>query len=214
MMNLFQGMSVNKTPQLAHGASFMPNRIGQPNVGTPVPQHQIAMYPVVYHNNMSSPSNYVVDQTPTRRPSGPSYGPMTPVTGGMPVLSPVYTPPATPMAFTGDYTSPRGMLAYGRPDSRRQNAMRVSRSPYHSAAGHHNQVDVDRIREGIDVRTTVSPGRSCLPPWGFLTDRTQIMLRNIPNKVDQAMLKRIIDESSWGKYDFMYLRIDFANDCK
>jgi len=39
------------------------------------------------------------------------------------------------------------------------------------------------------------------------------MLRNIPNKVDQAMLKRIIDESSWGKYDFMYLRIDFANDC-
>lgn len=27
------------------------------------------------------------------------------------------------------------------------------------------------------------------------------------------MLKRIIDESSWGKYDFMYLRIDFANDC-
>jgi hypothetical protein len=42
----------------------------------------------------------------------------------------------------------------------------------------------------------------------------KIMLRNIPNKVDQAMLKRIIDESSWGKYDFMYLRIDFANDCK
>lgn len=40
------------------------------------------------------------------------------------------------------------------------------------------------------------------------------MLRNIPNKVDQTMLKRIIDESSWGKYDFMYLRIDFANDCK
>ena len=28
------------------------------------------------------------------------------------------------------------------------------------------------------------------------------------------MLNRIVDESSWGKYDFMYLRIDFANDCK
>lgn len=48
----------------------------------------------------------------------------------------------------------------------------------------------------------------------FIADIPQIMLRNIPNKVDQAMLKRIIDESSWGKYDFMYLRIDFANDCK
>lgn len=74
------------------------------------------------------------------------------------------------------------------------------------------------------------------------------MLRNIPNKIDQvtspdkellakltppkAMLKEIIDETSHGKYDFMYLRIgrqifqrvhwqlltdllkDFANNCK
>lgn len=40
------------------------------------------------------------------------------------------------------------------------------------------------------------------------------MLRNIPNKVDQKLLKHIVDESSGGKYDFMYLRIDFTNDCK
>jgi hypothetical protein len=40
------------------------------------------------------------------------------------------------------------------------------------------------------------------------------MLRNIPNKVDQAMLKEIVDESSFGRYDFMYLRIDFSNNCK
>lgn len=39
------------------------------------------------------------------------------------------------------------------------------------------------------------------------------MLRNIPNKIDQAMLKGIIDETSHGLYDFMYLRIDFANNC-
>ncbi|KAL1873981.1 hypothetical protein VTK73DRAFT_682 [Phialemonium thermophilum] len=44
-------------------------------------------------------------------------------------------------------------------------------------------------------------------------NHVDIMLRNIPNKVDQAMLKQIVDESSWGKYDFMYLRIDFTNDC-
>lgn len=42
----------------------------------------------------------------------------------------------------------------------------------------------------------------------------KVMLRNIPNKVDQAMLKDIIDESSFGRYDFMYLRIDFSNNCK
>ncbi|KAL1896456.1 hypothetical protein Cpir12675_002793 [Ceratocystis pirilliformis] len=57
-----------------------------------------------------------------------------------------------------------------------------------------NFVDLDRIRCGQDVRTT-------------------IMLRNIPNKVDQAWLKRFLDETSWGRYDFMYLRIDFANNC-
>ena len=27
------------------------------------------------------------------------------------------------------------------------------------------------------------------------------------------MLKQIVDETSLGKYDFMYLRIDFANNC-
>lgn len=40
------------------------------------------------------------------------------------------------------------------------------------------------------------------------------MLRNIPNRVDQKLLKEIVDESSFGLYDFMYLRIDFANACK
>ena len=58
----------------------------------------------------------------------------------------------------------------------------------------HNQVDVLRIKLGRDVRTTV-------------------MLRNIPNRVDQRMLKEILDETSRGQYDFMYLRIDFANNC-
>ncbi|KAK5289501.1 hypothetical protein LTR99_001470 [Exophiala xenobiotica] len=58
----------------------------------------------------------------------------------------------------------------------------------------HNAVDIARIQSGMDVRTT-------------------IMLRNIPNRVDQAMLKEIVDQTSFGRYDFMYLRIDFANNC-
>ena len=39
------------------------------------------------------------------------------------------------------------------------------------------------------------------------------MLRNLPNKIDQAMLKGILNETSFGEYDFMNLRIHFANDC-
>lgn len=69
-----------------------------------------------------------------------------------------------------------------------------SRQTLDHSSGHHNVVDIERIRQGVDVRTT-------------------IMLRNIPNKIDQAMLKEIVDDTSRGKYDFMYLRIDFANNC-
>lgn len=149
---------------------------------------------------ISGPSRYVTDQTPTRR------GAVTPMTlipvspSHMPPMSAMFTPPATPMTMQSGYTSPRSMQAlqglqvYGRPDGRRQNAMRVTRSVFHNHAGNHNQVDINRIREGIDVRTT-------------------IMLRNIPNKVTQQQLKDIIDQSSGGKYDFMYLRIDFNNGC-
>ncbi|CZT46411.1 related to mei2 protein [Rhynchosporium secalis] len=94
------------------------------------------------------------------------------------------------------YYHPRGdgrfeMARYGY-GGNRQFGPRNSRQ--NQAAGQHNHVDIERIRAGIDVRTTV-------------------MLRNIPNKVDQAMLKEIVDESSFGKYDFMYLRIDFSNNC-
>ncbi|ELR10446.1 hypothetical protein VC83_00536 [Pseudogymnoascus destructans] len=85
---------------------------------------------------------------------------------------------------------------YGRrQNSVRQSAVRgTGRPPFGSSVGQHNIVDVGRIRQGLDVRTT-------------------IMLRNIPNKIDQQMLKGIIDETSFGSYDFMYLRIDFANNC-
>ncbi|MCJ1337092.1 hypothetical protein MMC09_002371 [Bachmanniomyces sp. S44760] len=77
----------------------------------------------------------------------------------------------------------------------RNNSPKVESGPKSDyGSSHHNAVDIERIRQGTDVRTT-------------------IMLRNIPNKIDQAMLKEIVDETSLGKYDFMYLRIDFANNC-
>jgi len=79
------------------------------------------------------------------------------------------------------------------------------RRPYHSTVEHtgpkntrsarnSNPVDTQKIIEGLDIRTT-------------------IMLRNIPNKMTAAELKQIIDRTSFGRYDFSYLRIDFANQC-
>ncbi|KAI9757851.1 MAG: hypothetical protein M4579_003287 [Chaenotheca gracillima] len=94
--------------------------------------------------------------------------------------SPVHLPPMQPGPV--------------RPSPRRTQGRANGNHDYDYASGNHNVVDVGRIRQGLDVRTT-------------------IMLRNIPNKIDQAMLKSIVDETSAGKYDFMYLRIDFANNC-
>ncbi|KAI5294311.1 hypothetical protein KEM52_004279 [Ascosphaera acerosa] len=59
-----------------------------------------------------------------------------------------------------------------------------------NSGNNQNHVDIEKIKRGQDI-----------------------MLRNIPNKIDQTMLKEIVDETSFGKYDFMYLRIDFANNC-
>lgn len=112
-----------------------------------------------------------------------------------------FSPPMVgPLSARTSFSSPRSNQGFQRSsdfhrsNDRRQHATRVNRAHFSPPGPHHNHVDINKIREGTDVRTT-------------------IMLRNIPNKVDQAMLKSIIDESSWGKYDFMYLRIDFANDC-
>ncbi|KIW09492.1 uncharacterized protein PV09_00370 [Verruconis gallopava] len=57
-----------------------------------------------------------------------------------------------------------------------------------------SKVDIEAIENGGDVRTTV-------------------MIRNIPNKIDAALFKTILDEHVFGRYDFSYLRIDFTNNC-
>ncbi|KAL2200887.1 hypothetical protein P885DRAFT_25717 [Corynascus similis CBS 632.67] len=194
MANDFLGVDFSEVSQHDTGP-FVSAPHGHSPAEMQAPQ-QFPMYPAVY-NDMKSPgpNRFILDQTPTRGQGVGHMPPMTPISGGMPMMASLFntTPPDTPMAMRGEFTSPRSIQSYGRLDSRRQGSVRANRSPYFNAS-HHNHVDVNRIRDGIDVRTT-------------------IMLRNIPNKVDQAMLKSIIDESSWGKYDFMYLRIDFANDC-
>jgi hypothetical protein len=157
----------------------------------------LPMYPLMFQAPWTSAIPYPFDHFSAHNPAA-SVGSLSSSVAVPPQYSVVGTlyqsPPSPPLTATNPYSPSKALAGAGRLDVRRQNAARVNRSTYHNSVGHHNHVDTGRIREGTDVRTT-------------------IMLRNIPNKVDQAMLKRIVDESSWGKYDFMYLRIDFANDC-
>lgn len=57
-----------------------------------------------------------------------------------------------------------------------------------------NELDLFKILNGEDTRTT-------------------FMIRNIPNKYTQQMIKDLLDESHQGTYDFLYLRMDFKNRC-
>ena len=43
--------------------------------------------------------------------------------------------------------------------------------------------------------------------------RTSLMIRNIPNKYNQAMLTQELDENHKGLYDYIYLPIDPKNKC-
>jgi hypothetical protein len=56
------------------------------------------------------------------------------------------------------------------------------------------EIDLDRIANGHDLRTTC-------------------MIKNIPNKYTQQMLIEFLNDTHKGRYDFIYLRMDFKNKC-
>ncbi|KAK1484051.1 RNA recognition domain-containing protein 2 [Colletotrichum cuscutae] len=188
----------------ANSMPLMPQGVSIPVPGSPYPPlgiqvSPLAMWPILCQPQFQPGTAYVLNDG--QRLSPPTS---TSDSARYQFTSHLFPQPSPSMPMMGS------MSTGTRAEPRRQNAARVNRSPYYNVASHHNHVDVNRIREGTDVRTTVS---DVLVLLDTQTDNAEIMLRNIPNKVDQAMLKRIVDESSWGKYDFMYLRIDFANDC-
>lgn len=43
--------------------------------------------------------------------------------------------------------------------------------------------------------------------------RTTCMIKNIPNKFSSAMLVDFINQTHFGKFNFLYLRMDFKNKC-
>lgn len=115
----------------------------------------VAMYPLMFQAPFTPAVPYMLDSflPPVQANSG---NPLTPFTPQYPVFGTLYqTPPSPALTAQNSYSPSRNFSGADRADARRQNAMRVNRSTYHSTATHHNHVDITRIRDGIDVRTTV-----------------------------------------------------------
>ena len=51
------------------------------------------------------------------------------------------------------------------------------------------------------------------PAFILADGRTSLMIKNIPNKYSQSLLKETIDLDHLNKFDFLYLPIDFKNKC-
>ena len=113
-------------------------------------QPTFTMYPLMFQGPFTANVPYVLDRF------GPATNsPVSPL-NQFPAVGQLYqTPPSPALTSQNGINHSPSKQSYGRSDLRRQHAARINRSPHHHAASHHNHVDIQRIREGIDVRTTV-----------------------------------------------------------
>lgn len=113
----------------------------------------LGMYPLMLQAPFGPNMPFLIDRFPNVVQTNPIMAPMS---SPYPAIGSLYRTPPSPALTVNNQSPSRPLPGYGRPDARRQNATRINRSPHHNAASHHNHVDIHRIREGIDVRTTVS----------------------------------------------------------
>lgn len=111
--------------------------------GTPMHMTPWPMYP--WAHTMHSQSPYPSFMSPGSTVS--SAFRMSPISSH---YSPGGAPPKTAMFG-------RSMSTPLRSEGRRNTAMRINRTQFSPPSPHHNHVDINRIKAGTDVRTTVCP---------------------------------------------------------
>ena len=160
-----QGQQDNQPqkPAMQHGpGSLAPVRHQPtpPTSGIGAPPQQVALVPMVLRGPYAPGGPIIFDPYAPPGAMG-ALGAMGAMGGmsGMGAIAgtPLVFPPGTPMqTIVGQAAGYDGQRpgAMGRYNNRRS-AMRMDRSMQFGPNGHHNQVDVQRIRDGVDVRTTV-----------------------------------------------------------
>ena len=162
-----------------------------------------SMYPLLspypYSTQASKPISFRKDLGGQHTPSSLSnYGFTSGKSDQSPSWSPTYNPYSNyglPSPIWSSYSPgaigqergapPLPQQRQGLFQQQQRGQGRTGARQYHDyASGHHNVVDVDRIRQGTDVRTTVRS--RCKFPLSCTDIFGQIMLRNIPNKIDQV----------------------------
>ncbi|KAF8066868.1 RNA recognition motif 2-domain-containing protein [Lyophyllum atratum] len=137
--------------------------------------------------------------------SVPYGGPQTPIVGGLstPHISP--NRQDTPLHFDPAAEAYQPMFRSTLPPSSPHTSRVAGATPgplqgpsvsarESRATIEHNQLNIGRIEDGQDTRTTM-------------------MIKNIPNKMSDKDLIAYIGKVSSRKIDFLYLRMDFQNGC-
>jgi hypothetical protein len=152
LQQLSISQSQSTIPALNDGGSMM---------STPVRSSALQMHPSYGYMPIlyQSVPPYVLDNLPPQSHSG-----------GFPSATLPYINPMAPRSayIPRDMIVPRGFP----PLNRRQNATRISRSPYYQRADQHNFVNIDHIKEGTDVRTTVSSFMKTMNRAGLIFNRS------------------------------------------
>ena len=159
----FSGMSLNHQhddgPRTPCTPSYLPYPLHSPS-NSPFPFRK---YPggLYTPSSLSSFSHETFDQNPLW---SPNYNPFS----DLPQRSPIWSP-FSPGAIGQERHTPLLSRAHQeRYVQQKRGQAQILRRYNDNPSGHHNVVDIDRIRQGTDVRTTVSYPTSSLTVSGSL----------------------------------------------
>lgn len=149
-------MTMNTPQPLMYGRDLWASPLLSPYFLTETPTRSFANHRELNGAQMPSPldlqkSSYSGPESTDTSPYSPFFSPYVDYGLQSPPWSP-YTPGAIGQERGVSMLSPYSGV---HPYQQRSPSKYLGRSPHDYSSGHHNIVDIERIRQGLDVRTTV-----------------------------------------------------------